>query len=108
MGRFLLSPGFGGAAAFVAAGLVYLASQQNARHARQEALRAREKDRQERWWEALTWIYDRASAERVEARLTTGLVLDLLERLYDEAVTDLEVQTVAGLVEAFEDPPEAR
>ncbi len=107
VGLFLLSPGFGGLAALVAAGLVCSASRQNASHARQEALRAREKDRQERWWEALTWIYDRASAERVEARSTTDLVLDLLERLHAEAVTDLEVQAVRGLIEAFQDLTEA-
>ncbi len=59
--------------------------------------------RQERWWEALTWIYDRATAERVDARLTPSLALDMLERLYDEAHTDLEVQAVAGLLQMFQD-----
>ncbi len=102
-GRFLVSPGFGGLAAFLAALLVFIAAQQRNAHDRRELARAQEKDRQERWWEALTWVYDRASTERVEARLTTDLVLDLLDRLLDEAHTDLEVQAVAGLIEGLQD-----
>ena len=102
-GRFIVSPGFGGLAALLAAVLVFIAAQQRNAHDSREAVRAAEKDRQERWWEALTWIYDRASAERSEARLTGELALDLLERLYDEAHTDLEVQAVAGLIKTFED-----
>lgn len=99
-GRFLISPGFGGLAALLGAALVYLAS-------RQKAAEDREDQRQQRWWEALTWIYDRATAEREEARLDGSLALDLFERLAEEAHTDLEVQAALGLTELFDDQTEA-
>lgn len=100
LGRFLVSPGFGGAAALVGGALAYGA-------ARRKGVDDREAVRQQRWWESLTWIFDRATAERVEARLTATLALDLLERLYDEAQTDLEVQAVAGLLGLFQETTEA-
>lgn len=50
-GRWLLSPGFGGAAAVLAASLAYGASRSNRRS---ENARARE----ERWWEQARWAAD--------------------------------------------------
>lgn len=76
--------------------------------ARRRATDDRDAVRHQRWWEALTWIYDRATSERVEARLTAALALDMLERLYDEASTDLEVQAVRGLLGLFQDQTETQ
>ena len=49
----------------------------------------------------MTWIYDRATAERPAARLPPELVLLLFERMYEQAHTDLEVQAVDGLLPLF-------
>ncbi len=100
LGRFLVSPGFAGLAALVGGSLAYAA-------ARRKGSDDREAARQQRWWEAVTWVYDRATGERVEARLTGALALDMLERLFDEAHTDLELQTVLGLLGLFRDETEA-
>lgn len=99
LGRFLVSPGFGGASALLGGVLAYLA-------AARKTGADRENERQKRWWDALTWVYDRATAERVEARLSPELALDLLERLLDEAHTELELQAVLGLLELFADETE--
>jgi len=98
-GRFLISPGFGGAAALLGGLLAYLA-------ARQKAGEEREDLRQKRWWETLTWVYDRATSEREEARLSGSLSISLFERLYNEAQTDLEVGAVEGLLGLTEDETE--
>jgi hypothetical protein len=99
--RFLLSPGFGGASALVAGVLAYAAANRKAGYDRQAA-------RQKQWWDALAWVYDRATAERPGARLNADLALNLLDRLEAEAQTDLEIQTVAGLLEElFQDESEA-
>lgn len=94
LGRFLISPGFGGAAAVVAALLAFVA-------ARQKLSVDREASRQERWWATLTWIYDRATHENLDQRLPPGLALDLFDRLLDEAHTELEIRTVAGLLQGL-------
>ena len=99
LGRFLISPGFGGASALLGGVLAYLAAQRKTRT-------DRENERQKRWWDALTWVYDRATAERLDARLSPSLTLDMLERLLDEADTELEVQAVLGLLGLFADETE--
>jgi hypothetical protein len=96
IGRFLVSPGCGGAAALVGGLLAYLAATRKAADDRESA-------RQERWWATLTWIYDRATAERPEARLPTRTTLDLLGRLFDQAHTDLEIQAVENLLDVFKE-----
>ncbi len=93
-GRFLISPGFGGAAALLGGVLAFLA-------ARQQLVHSREASRQERWWAAVTWMYDRATA--TSGRLPGAVALTMLEKLFDEAQTDLEIQTVSGLLDLF--PP---
>ena len=66
-----------------------------------------ENERQKRWREALTWIYDRATAERVPARLSPAHALDVLERLMDEAHTELEAHAVRGLLDLLANRREA-
>lgn len=99
--RFALSPGAGGVAALGAGVLAYKAANRKAGYDREAA-------RQKQWWDALTGVYDRATAERLDARLNADLALDLLDRLEAEAQTDLEIQTVVGLLEElFQDESEA-
>lgn len=96
IGRFLLSPGFGGLLAFFAALLVYAA-------ARAQAKITRERDRQERWWATLTWVYDRATAQRDAARLPAAMALDMFDRLCDLGKIEVEWQAVLGLIDLFTD-----
>lgn len=51
VGRWLLSPGFGGAAAVLAASLAFWAAQAGRRSTDQRA-------REERWWEQARWAAD--------------------------------------------------
>lgn len=117
-GLFLLSPGFGGLAALVGVLVAYLAVRRQSADTRAkiDADRAAvdaaaavdaEKARQERWWQTLTWIYDRATAQRHDARLTVTLTLRLLDRLSRQAHTEIEYEAVLGLIEAFTDERQA-
>lgn len=94
IGRFLVSPGLGGLAAFLGGLLAYAAASRKSKD-------DREKARQDRWWETVTWIYDRARADG-DSAMPGDLALGLLEQLFDEAQTDLEVATVAGLLAMFD------
>jgi len=96
IGRFLISPGFGGLAALTAALLAFMVARRNAAQEREAA-------RQERWWASLTWVYDRATTEREEARLPGAVALTMMARLFDEAHTDLEVQGAGSIVALFTD-----
>ena len=103
LGRFLISPGFGGVAVLVGGALAFFAARRSSADTRARTAIDAETARQERWWATLTWIYDRATAEREQARLTTTLALDLLDRLSDQAHTEVEYESVLGLIEAFTD-----
>ena len=94
LGQFITSSGFGGLAALVAALLAF-------RAAILKLSADREVARQNRWWDSLSWIYDRATHERLDQRLPPGLALDLFDRLLDEAHTELELQTAQGLLEGL-------
>lgn len=93
IGRFLVSPGLGGLAAFLGGLLAYAAASRKSKD-------DREKTRQDRWWETVTWIYDRARADG-DSAMPGDLALGLLEQLFEEAQTDLEVATVNGLLVMF-------
>lgn len=54
--RFFTSAGFGGAMAVVAAMIAAMIAVIQFRH-------AKSKDRDTRWWETLTWVYDRTVVE---------------------------------------------
>lgn len=95
IGRFLVSPGLGGLAAFLGGLLAYAAASRKSKD-------DREKARQDRWWETVTWVYDRALATEGGGAMPGDLALGLLEQLFDEAQTDLEVATVAGLLVIFD------
>ncbi|MGI8721540.1 MAG: hypothetical protein ACR2JG_04870 [Geodermatophilaceae bacterium] len=91
LGQFVLSPGFGGLAALAAAATAL-------RAALKRLVADREVARQDRWWETLGWIYDRALHENTDQRLPEGLALQLFQRLAREAKTPLEEETAEGLV----------
>jgi len=95
-GRFITSPGFGGLAALLAAGLAFLGVHRKQQH-------DTEVSRQDRWWSTVTWTYDRATAPDSDSRLTPGVALDLFQRLAEEAHSNLEKQAVRGLLGFFSD-----
>lgn len=121
LGRFLISPGFGGVAVLVGGALAYVAARRQsgdtrartaderakASQERADALaretEGREVVRQERWWATLTWVYDRATAERSRARLTADLAQGLFDKLLDQAHTEVEIEVVIGLFDLFDD-----
>lgn len=94
--QFFLSPGFGGAAALVAGLLAYVAARVKAADDRKIAA-------ERQWWDALAWVYDRLTAERLDARLPPDLALELLNRLRRDAQNPLELGTIAGLLDLFDD-----
>ena len=103
LGRFVVSPGFGGLAVFVGGFLAYRAAARQSTDARVRARDEREVARQDRWWSTLTWVYDRLTAERPEARLRQAQAVELFDRLTREAQTVLEKRTALGLLAAFQD-----
>ncbi len=108
VGRFLVSPGFGGAAALLGGLLAFAAALRKTRadrEASEAALAAgRESARETRWWEAMIWVYDRATAVPPAAVLPASVSLDMVDRLYAEAQTGIEKQLVAGLLDLFTTP----
>lgn len=103
LGRFLVSPGFGGVAVLLGGAVAYLAARRTSRDTRAETSAAAERAREDRWWATITWFYDRTTSERVGARLPVDVALDLLDRLSRQAQTELETETVLGLIQIFRD-----
>lgn len=124
LGRFLLSPGFGGVAVLIGGALAYVAARRQSGDTRAKAAdertkasqeradalaretESREVVRQERWWATLTWVYDRATAEHPGVRLTADLAQSLFDKLLDQAHTEVEIEVVIGLFDLFEDRTE--
>jgi len=104
--QFITSPGFGGAAALIAASVAALVGYFQYRLAR--AHRAREQ-----WWATLTWVYDRAVVDQSGRRpLEQAVTVGVLDRLFDQVKRSdsssrkdwgPEAQAVAALVDMFAD-----
>ena len=129
LGQFLTSPGFGGGAALLAAYLAFRAAGRrltadvdvaerklaadlvvaqrrlsaDLEVAEHKLSADREAARAARWWDTLSWIYERATSESLEQRLSTGLSISLFDRLLDEAQTELEALTAQGLIDGLLD-----
>lgn len=56
---------------------------------------------QNRWWESLSWIYERATHPVLEQRLSPSLALLLLSGLTEEAQTPVQLDLASGLVEGL-------
>ena len=103
LGRFLISPGFGGVAVLIGGALAFFAARRSSADTRAKTAADAEVARQERWWATLSWVYDRLTALRDRERLTTDIALVLFDRLLDEAHTDLEIAAVEALIDALSD-----
>jgi hypothetical protein len=85
-------------AASIAAAFAYM----QFRHTRQQQVNAR-------WWDTLTWVYDRTVVENGKrAPLPQGVTLSMLVALYEQAKTSkgdgLQEQSIASVLEMFSDP----
>lgn len=88
---FLVSPGFGGAAAFLGALLVFTVGMSKG-HDDRVAERGRQ------WWAAFTWTFERATTE-TSTPLGAELTSVLLVRLMNKAHTGLEREVISTMSE---------
>lgn len=104
---FITSPGFGGAAALIAAGVAALVgySQHRAN---------RDRTDHERWWSTLTWVYDRTVVDnKGRAPLAQSVTVGVLKQLNDQVKRHergrrgrswtTEAEAVASLADMFGD-----
>lgn len=106
--RFLTSAGFGGLMAFLAACIAAsIAWRQYRLAAAQQALE-RERQRADRWWETLTWVYDRTIVEEgKKAPLPDTVTLSLLSALNEESKAQpsgddrLQAETISAMLSMF-------
>lgn len=97
IGRFPVSPGLGGVAAFLGGLLAYLAANRKSKDDREKAER-------DRWWETLTWVYDRGTATD-QAGMPADMAIAMLDQLFVEAQdrhTDREIAAIAASFAVFE------
>ncbi|MBT0771241.1 hypothetical protein KIH74_20040 [Kineosporia sp. J2-2] len=105
------TPGFGGAAALIAAIVAYKSAKHKIVEERKEgkkdrdaaterhgadAKAERERVERENWWKMLIWVYDRSIGDGAEPRLSLDVTLELLAALEVETKNDFET----GLLEA--------
>lgn len=102
--EFLTSPGFGGAAALLAAGVAAAVGYSQYRLTREHRAR-------EQWWATLTWVYDRAVVDQSGRRpLAQAVTVGVLDRLFDQVKRSdslsrqrwgPEAEAVAALADMF-------
>lgn len=105
---FLISPGFGGLSAVMAAIIAAIVASRRDRHHKEAAAR-------QAWWGTLTWIYDRTVVGSGDRRpLSPAVVVGVLQAL-DTQITEAsrrggtwaaEAHAVAALVEEYRGLPE--
>jgi hypothetical protein len=90
-GGFLMSPGFGGTAAVIAAGVAYLGVVRNVRA-------HREANRKQQWWERARWALDLTVSDDSSTRAVGFSVLDALAR--SEWAGEHEAEVIDAAVDA--------
>lgn len=102
--RFFTSAGFGGVMAVVAAIIAGSIAIIQIRHARRQ-------HRDARWWDTLTWVYDRTVVEDgKKAALPHGVTIAMLAALSDKATREgadrLQGEAVSSILTIFDAKPE--
>jgi len=93
--RFLTSAGFGGLMALAAALIAARIAALQMRHTKAQQLR-------ERWWETLTWVYDRAVVdEGKRAALPQHVTFAMLNQLAERAQTPPEDRLQQGAIRSI-------
>jgi hypothetical protein len=100
--RFLTSAGFGGVMAVVAATIAGSVAMIQFRNSKKQ-------QRNSRWWDTLTWVYDRSVVEEgKKAPLPLRVAFSMLTVLNEEAKTDakdrLQGESISAILGMFEDP----
>jgi hypothetical protein len=99
---FLTSAGFGGTLAFFAAVLATIGAVATLRHNKRVA-------RHDRWWDTLTWVYDRTVTPKGDRPLAPTVTLSMMRALLSEVPSakwrrrrdQLRSETISSLLEAF-------
>lgn len=102
--RFLTSAGFAGCMAVVAASIAALVTWRQLSH-------AKTKQKDDRWWETLTWVFDRSvSSSPGSEQLPAGVALPMLQALFDETAEEnangLRKRAVGSILTMFTLPSE--
>ncbi|MFD6636112.1 hypothetical protein ACFWDN_09845 [Micromonospora chalcea] len=102
--RFFTSAGFGGVMAVVAAIIAGTIAMIQIKHARKQ-------HRDARWWDTLTWVYDRTVVEDgKKAALPHGVTIAMLAALSDKATREgadrLQGEAVSSILTIFDARPE--
>jgi len=63
----------------------------------------REATRAQQWWTSFVWIFEQATGARGRRTLVGRTALDAIERLFNEARTELEIALALGLEELVQD-----
>lgn len=98
--RFLTSAGFGGLMALAAALIA-------ARFASAQLRHTKAQQQHERWWETLTWVYDRAVVEKDKRRalphqVTFTMLTQLAERAQAPPEDKLQQHTIRSILSMFQ------
>jgi hypothetical protein len=91
VGRFLISPGFGGLATAAAALVAFLVWNSN-----------RSAIKRQRWMDTLTWVYESATA-RDRVQMPYAVAIPILGALLEQARGSLEEQMVRGVTKMLRD-----
>lgn len=97
--RFVTSAGAGGLAALTAAIIAACIAGIQLRHAKRQ-------QRHDRWWDTLSWVYDRAvvDAEKKESlphRVTFTMLNELAEQARSKPTDSLQVGTIGAVLSMF-------
>lgn len=103
---FLTSSGFAGCMAVVAASIAAGMAWRQLSHARAQ-------QEEDRWWETLTWVFDRSvSSSPGSEQLPVGVALPMLQALFDETANDdatgLRKRAVGSILTMFTLPSEVQ
>jgi hypothetical protein len=98
--RFLTSAGFGGLMALTAALIAAWIATQQLRHTKSQQLN-------ERWWNTLTWVYDRAVVEKdkrlaLPHHVTFAMLTQLAERAKTPPEDMLQQSSIKSILTMFE------
>jgi hypothetical protein len=97
--RFITSSGFGGLMAVIAAGIGAFLAVRQLNHQKAKA-------REDRWWDTLTWVYDRTIVERDKKdALPQHVAFSMLRALNYQiqgSEKKVEGETIASILEMFE------
>ena len=103
--RFLTSAGFGGVMAVVAAVIAGSIALAQFRHVKRQ-------HQDDRWWETLTWVYDRTMVEEgkkppLPQRVTLSMLTALADKVGENRVDRLRGEAISSILTIFDATPQS-